>query len=75
MLLLLTAGIGIACLPKILIGALIIALFLYILWIILSKVVPPEFQATAKWAILVVLLIVLLIVLIQLYQYGLNWAC
>lgn len=71
----LAAGIGLACLPKLLIAALIIALFLYILWLIISKVAPAEFQATTKWVILVILLIVLLIVLIQLYQNGLQWVC
>lgn len=73
--LLLLAGIGIACLPKLLLAALIIALALYILWLILGRVVPTEFQATAKWVILVVLLIVVLIVLIQIYQSGLSWVC
>ena len=72
---LLLAGISLACLPTLLFGALIIALFLLILWLIISKVVPAEFQSIAKWVILVVLLIVLLVVLIQVYQYGLNWVC
>lgn len=74
MLILLT-GIGIACLPKILLAALIIALFLLVLWLIISRVAPPEFQSVAKWVILIIILIVLLIVLIQIYQYGLNWIC
>jgi len=72
---LLFAGLSLACLPKLLIGALIVALFLYILFLIVSKVAPAEYQSIVKWVILVVLLIVLLIVLIQIYQYGLNWAC
>lgn len=72
---LLLAGLSLTCLPKLLFGALIIALFLFVLYLIISKVVPAEFQATVKWALLVILLIVLLIVLIQIYQYGLNWVC
>ena len=72
---LLLVGISLACLPKLLIAALIIALALYILWLILGKVVPTEFQSTAKWVILVILLIVVLIVLINVYQSGLNWVC
>lgn len=75
MLLLLLAGLSLACLPKLLLGALVIALFLFILWLIISKVVPAEFQSTAKWVLLVVLLIVLLVVLIQLYSEGLSWVC
>lgn len=73
--LLLLAGLTFACLPKLLLGALIVALFLYVLFLILGKVVPAEYQATVRWVIVVVLLIVLLIILIQLYQYGLNWVC
>lgn len=75
MLMLWLAGLSLTCLPKLLFAALIIALFLFILFLILGKVVPAEYQATVKWVILVILLIVLLIVLIQLYQYGLNWVC
>lgn len=72
---LLLASLSLTCLPQLLIGALVIALFLFILWLIISKVVPAEFQATAKWVLLVILLIVLLVVLIQLYTHGLNWIC
>lgn len=73
--LMLLAGLGIACLPKLLLAALIIALFLYILWLILGRVVPAEFQSTAKWVIVVILLIIVLVVLIQIYQSGLSWVC
>lgn len=75
MTLMILAGLGLACLPKLLFGLLIIALALWILWMILGKVVPAEFQSTARWVIVVVLLIVLLLVLIQIYQSGLNWLC
>lgn len=68
-------GLGIACLPKLLFALLIIALALLILWLIISKVVPAEFQSIAKWVILVVVLIVLLLVLIEIYQSGLGWLC
>lgn len=72
---LLLAGLSLACLPQLLFGALIIALFLFILFLILGKVVPVEYQATVRWVIVVVLLIVLLMVLIQLWQSGLGWIC
>lgn len=75
MTLLLLTGLGIACLPKLLFSALILALALVILWLIISKVVPAEFQSIAKWVILVVILIAVLLVLIQIYQFGLGWVC
>lgn len=75
MTLLLLTGIGIACLPKILIAALIIALFLLILWLICSRILPEPWRPYANAVVLIVLLIVLLVVLIQIYSYGLNWVC
>lgn len=75
MMALLSAGVGLACLPHILLGALIVALFLLILWFILSHILPPPYQPYVNWTVVVVVLIVLLIVLVQIYQTGLQWVC
>ncbi len=72
---LLLTGIGLACLPKILFGLLIIAVFLFILYVIINKVVPTEYRSTANWITVVVVLIIILWALIQLYQYGAGWLC
>jgi hypothetical protein len=72
---LLLAGLGLGCLPHLLLGALIVALFLLILWLICSHVLPPPYQPYVNWTIVIVLLILLLIILIQIYQFGLAWVC
>ena len=72
---LLMAGMGLACLPHLLLGALIVALALLILWFILSHILPPPYQSYVNWTLVVLVLILLLFILIQIYQYGLAWVC
>lgn len=74
MLLLLAGGIGLACLPKIAFGLLIIALFLLIVWLIVGKL-APAYASYVNWVILIIVLIILLYVLVQAYQGGLQSIC
>jgi len=77
MLLLLT-GLGLACLPKIALGVLIVAFFLLIIWLIITKLVGkywPEVASWAGWVILVIVLIIVLYLLVQFYQSGVGWIC
>jgi len=71
---LLIAELGLACLPTLLIWALIIVVFLLILWLILSKL-PPPISGYAQWIVLVIALILLLVMLIQFAQGGLGAIC
>lgn len=71
---LLLVGLGLACLPTILVWALIVVVFLLILWLILSKL-PAPINAYAQWIVLVVALILLLILLIQFAQGGVHTLC
>lgn len=68
------AGLGLACLPTILIWVLIVVVFLFILYLILSKL-PAPIGGYAQWIVTVVALILLLILLIQFAQGGLQSLC
>lgn len=74
MIFLLLAGLGLSCLPTLLIWALIVVVFLLILWLILSKL-PPPISGYAQWIVLVIALILLLILLIQFAQGGIHTLC
>lgn len=65
---------GLACLPNLLIWALVVVLFLIILWLILGKA-PAPIGGYAQWIVLVVGLIILLFILIQLAQGGIRSLC
>jgi len=78
LLLLAGAGIGLACLPKLALAVFIIAVFLLIIWLIVTKVLGkywPEVAGWAGWILLILILIIILYLLVQFYQYGLAWAC
>lgn len=68
------AGLGLACLPKIAFGLLIIGLFLLIVWLIVGKL-APAYATYVNWVILIIVLIILLYVLVQLYSGGLGVLC
>lgn len=71
---LLLAGLGLACLPKIALGLLIIALFLLITYLIVGKL-APAYATYVNWVVLIVVLIILLYVLVQAYSGGLHAIC
>lgn len=73
-LILAAGGLGLACLPKIAFGLLIIALFLLIVWLIVGKL-APAYASYVNWVILIIVLIIVLYALVEIYSNGLQWAC
>lgn len=74
MIILLLAGLSLACLPQILLWTLIVVLFLVILFWILGKA-PEPIGSNARWIVMVLGAILLLVLLIQLAQNGIEWIC
>jgi succinate dehydrogenase hydrophobic anchor subunit len=66
-----TLLIGLAVLPKILLGLAIVVLFLWLLYYLISKL-PAPYNEWAKTATILALGILLLLFLISIYQGGLG---
>lgn len=74
MTLLLSAGIGLACLPHLLLGVVCVAVALLILYLILLWLIPAAKEYITH-IMVILLLILVLYLLVQIYSYGLNWVC